>query len=84
MLPVLYLCLFFHSVYSHRAAWSLSQGTRRGKAGGTLDGVPTQRRAYSHITDNLEIPNQTKTHVFELGEEAGVPGGNPTHSGGKI
>ncbi|KAK3568123.1 hypothetical protein QTP86_030903 [Hemibagrus guttatus] len=67
----------------------LSQASLGIKAGYTLDGVPTHRRAHthshsltqSHTTDNLEMPINLPCHTFGLGEETGVPGGNPQGTG---
>ncbi|KAK3525310.1 hypothetical protein QTP86_027205, partial [Hemibagrus guttatus] len=64
------------------------------KAGYTLDGVPTHRRVHTHThTLRTRDANQPTMHVFGLGEETGVPGGNPrgtgrtcklhTHGGGR-
>ncbi|KAK3509028.1 hypothetical protein QTP70_018534, partial [Hemibagrus guttatus] len=35
----------------------------------------------THTTDNLETPINLSTHVFGLGEETGLPGGNPRGTG---
>ncbi|KAK3571828.1 hypothetical protein QTP86_020475 [Hemibagrus guttatus] len=58
------------------------------KAGYTLDGVPTHRRAHTFsfthaITDygQFRDANQPTMHVFGAGEETGVPGGNPRGMG---
>ncbi|KAK3575133.1 hypothetical protein QTP86_020963, partial [Hemibagrus guttatus] len=60
----------------------LQQASSGIKAGYTLDGVPTHRRAhtlsFTHTTDNLEMPNQPTMHVFGPGEETGV---NPRGTG---
>ncbi|KAK3536892.1 hypothetical protein QTP86_027096 [Hemibagrus guttatus] len=54
------------------------------KAGYTLDGMPTHRRAhtlsFTHYRQFRDA-NQPTMHVFGLGEEAGVPGGNPQGTG---
>ncbi|KAK3519313.1 hypothetical protein QTP70_024511, partial [Hemibagrus guttatus] len=50
------------------------------KAGYTLDRVPTHRRAYTH-NRQFRDANQPTRHVFGLGEETGVPGGNPRGTG---
>ncbi|KAK3534354.1 hypothetical protein QTP86_014277, partial [Hemibagrus guttatus] len=53
------------------------------KAGYTLDGVPTHRRAHTHtlIYGQFRDANQPTMHVFGPGEETGVPGGNPRGTG---
>ncbi|KAK3526122.1 hypothetical protein QTP70_016104 [Hemibagrus guttatus] len=58
------------------------------KAGYTLDGVPTHRRAhtlsFTHaITHYRQFrnANQPTMHVFGLGEETGAPRGNPQGTG---
>ncbi|KAK3507455.1 hypothetical protein QTP70_021822 [Hemibagrus guttatus] len=62
----------------------LSQASLGIKAGYTLDGVPTHRRAhtlsFTHAITHygqFRDANQPTMHVFGLGEETGVPGGNP-------
>ncbi|KAK3508268.1 hypothetical protein QTP70_018018 [Hemibagrus guttatus] len=74
----------------------LSQASLGIKAGYTLDGVPTHRRAdilsFTHY-GQFRDANQPTMHVFGLGEETGVSGGNPqgmrrtckfhTHGGGR-
>ncbi|KAK3521248.1 hypothetical protein QTP70_001543 [Hemibagrus guttatus] len=50
------------------------------KAGYTLDGVPTHRRAHTQY-GQFRDANQPTTHVFGLGEETGAPGGNPRSTG---
>ncbi|KAK3551955.1 hypothetical protein QTP70_031639 [Hemibagrus guttatus] len=70
-----------------------SQGSQASlgiKAGYTLDGVPTHRRAHththslihSHTTDNFRDTNQPTMHVFGPGEETGVPGACKLHTHG--
>ncbi|KAK3539159.1 hypothetical protein QTP86_027619, partial [Hemibagrus guttatus] len=56
------------------------------KAGYTLDGVPTHRKAHTHTLSfthyrQFRDANQSTMHVFGLGEETGVPGGNPRGTG---
>ncbi|KAK3517931.1 hypothetical protein QTP70_027909, partial [Hemibagrus guttatus] len=56
------------------------------KAGYTLDGVPTHRRAHTHTLSfthygQFRDAHQPTKHVFGLGEETGVPGGNPQGTG---
>ncbi|KAK3551350.1 hypothetical protein QTP70_015025 [Hemibagrus guttatus] len=51
-------------------------------AGYTLDRVPTHHRAHTHshsLTQYRQFrdANQPTMHVFGLGEETGVPRGNP-------
>ncbi|KAK3539864.1 hypothetical protein QTP70_014896 [Hemibagrus guttatus] len=65
---------------------SLSQASLGIKAGYTLDGVPTHRRAHTHSHSLTQYgqfrdANQPTTHVFGLGEETRVPGGNPRGTG---
>ncbi|KAK3533813.1 hypothetical protein QTP70_031071, partial [Hemibagrus guttatus] len=56
----------------------LSQSSLGIKAGYTLDGVPTHRRAH---TQQFRDANQPTMHVFGPGEETGTPGGNPQGTG---
>ncbi|KAK3557332.1 hypothetical protein QTP70_026587 [Hemibagrus guttatus] len=60
-----------------------SQASSGNKAGYTLDGVPTHRRAHtrSRTTDNLEMPINLQCMSLDRGEETGVPGENPRGMG---
>ncbi|KAK3551969.1 hypothetical protein QTP70_031492, partial [Hemibagrus guttatus] len=68
----------------------LSQASLGIKAGYTLDGVPTHRRAHTHtlihshnhtLRTILEMPINLPRMSLDWGMETGVPGGNPQGTG---
>ncbi|KAF4081431.1 hypothetical protein AMELA_G00161180 [Ameiurus melas] len=86
------LCNVRMMLFGERVTGNLepNPGSMGHKAGYTLDWVPIHLRAQSHshshthsyITDTLDMPISLPCMVFGLGEETGVPVGNP-HSTGR-
>ncbi|KAK3538203.1 hypothetical protein QTP70_033117, partial [Hemibagrus guttatus] len=79
-----------HRRRPHRACEELQAALAGIKAGYTLDGVPTHRRAHTHTLSFTHAithygqsrdANQPTMHGIGLGEETGVPGGNPRGTG---
>ncbi|KAK3565899.1 hypothetical protein QTP86_020310, partial [Hemibagrus guttatus] len=88
-----YIITFIHSAYPNYSrvtgSLCLSQASLGIKAGYTLDGVPTHRRAHthshsltqSHTTDNLETPINLQCMSLDRGRKPEYPEETPEAQG---